>query len=112
MLATPSKEHCCVVACGQGYLVNVPNPDQTVTLPDGGGIVAAVGSSRLLVLVTFTELLGILPEGRWWRSERLASDGIRNVVVSEDTVTGEAWQAHGDRWVGFRIDAQTGKARK
>jgi len=108
VVATPSDQHCCVVAEGQGYLVDVQNPDRTIVLPACDIVDVVGGEKGMLVLVTFTNLIGIVQGGRWWRSERLASDGIRDVTLSGNTIKGKGWQAHSDEWTEFQVDPQTG----
>lgn len=101
---------CCVVASGQGYLIDVREPERTVILP-GSGIVNSVFAERgeVCILVSPTDLAGIVSDGHWWQSERLASDGIRDVAVLRGIITGMGWQAHSDTWVGFAIDSVTGR---
>ena len=110
VLATPSPRHCCVILSGQAYVVDVIHPDRTAALPHPDVVdhVSAPDDS-LLVLITFTELIGILKNGRWWESDRLASDEIRNVRVDGDRVRGEGWVAATDAWTPFTLDAQTGR---
>ncbi|MCW5768991.1 MAG: hypothetical protein KIT19_09925 [Phycisphaeraceae bacterium] len=110
VLATPSPRHCCIVMLGQAYLVDVAHPDRTLPLPHPH-VVGHVGgpASSALVLVTFTELIGIRSDGTWWVSERLASDEIRNVTIDGDVVRGEGWIAATDTWTPFTLDAESGR---
>jgi hypothetical protein len=112
VLPTPSGEHCCVVVDGQAYLIDVRRPDSAKPISKGDVIAGIVPEAeRLLVLVSPVDIIGVLSEGRWWRSDRLASDELRNVAVSDGVITGEGWQAAGNRWVEFKIDAQTGRVK-
>lgn len=108
IVPTPSAHHCCVIAEGQPYLVDIPNPSQTLPLPVQP-VIATQHHPEILVLVSHTTLVAVLPDARWWESTRLASDGIRAVTVSSDCITGEGWQAPSEEWEPFKLDARTGQ---
>lgn len=111
VITTPSESHCCVIADGQGYVVDVLQPQRTVVMP-GEPITAVYDADgqQVMVLASPTTLIGVMGNGHWWISRRLASDGIRNVIVRGKSITGEGWQAHSDEWVTFVLDSTTGHA--
>ena len=108
-IALNSPRKCCIIADGQTYVVDLLEPDKSVILPVADIVGTAGGPPEsVLVLISFANLVGVLDDGSWWRSPRLASDGIRNVQIHDKTITGEGWQAHSNAWAPFSIDCRTG----
>lgn len=95
---TPNENMVCVVAQGQGYLLDVTNPDEWSRInvfPITS--IAASAAERCLVFADFTKL-GVLPEGGpQWASDRIASDELRILEVTGHIVKVEAWKAEDDR---------------
>lgn len=111
VVETFSPLHCCVVAGGQCYLVDVKEPTGTIAIP-GGDVVECVRCPEyeLVLLVSLIDITGMQKDGTWWRSERVASDEIRNITIGEGVVRGEGWRADAGEWTAFMIDARTGRS--
>ena len=64
-----------------------------------------------ILFVDDLEIDAINKEGRWWRTPRIAWDGISNIKIEGDTLYGDAFTAVGEMWVPFTVDLRTGECR-
>lgn len=53
-------------------------------------------------------LLRIGPAGIMWHTRRVSWDGFRNIQISAEKITGEAW-CPGESWLPFAVDPRTGR---
>jgi hypothetical protein len=107
---TPSENLVCVIAQGQGYLIDVTNPggwSRINVFPITS--IAESPSERCLVFADHTKL-GVLSEGgSQWATDRLASDELRILEVSGHVVKLEGWKAEEDRHFRFDFDLRSRK---
>lgn len=108
LYATPSPTVLCIVARGDGYLLDIGNPDRLDQLPDSPliGVVAAP-EHQVLVLATPWHLVGLARHGIAWRSPRIAIDGIERLELHGPVVSGVA-DPDEERGKRFTIDVRTG----
>ncbi|HEU4883604.1 MAG TPA: hypothetical protein VFT45_15195 [Longimicrobium sp.] len=52
--------------------------------------------------------LRVGPSGILWHTRRLSWDGFNAVQLSNETISGEAWNAVEDRWMPFEVNLATG----
>jgi hypothetical protein len=107
VLRHPDGESAIVIAGGECYIVDV---SERRLIENFGGqftSVMQVPNKSMVVLESPTGFEAVGSNGRVWRSKRVSWDGIRNVVIHEDQLIGEAWNL--DSWLPFRLDLDTGK---
>jgi hypothetical protein len=99
-----------VIAGGQAYVVNPET--QSLRAAFGGDIAWAQLYPALDLFLTHNDLWfsALGQSGLAWESERLAWDGIQNVLVTDEQLQGEAWDAVDERWCPFTLDLHTGIA--
>ena len=97
-----------VIACGTCYLMN---PDETKPIS-----VFGVGYSTVLnapdgrlVLQDQTDLTIIETDGNHWDSERVSWDGLKDLKLENNIVTGLSYDPmnDADEWVNFTYDIRT-----
>lgn len=108
----PSDTCLCVVSKGQGYFINVENPEEYEIV----GCIPILGVLRppgrgLLVFSNATELIAYGEKGVAWMTEQLSYDGLRVTEVTNDLIRGAAWDAPLGSDVGFEVEVSTGKHR-
>jgi len=101
----PDGVHVIVVSGGAVYIVN-PN---TQTTEESDGMVYSVnqlgeGKDLLFNNGIYLSLIG---RDHNWRTSRLSWDGIRNLSVSGDVVSGESWR-YDDTWHRFSVSLRDG----
>ncbi len=97
-----------VVAAGEGYWVSLQ--ERVVRYRENSIVAAATVPDIARVLVASDQDVALLsPEGVAWRTDDVASDGIRFTKITKHLACGEAY-ARGS-WVPFEIDIDTGGER-
>jgi hypothetical protein len=48
-------------------------------------------------------------DGRLWKTAPLSDRSLRNVVLTDDGIAGEAWKFLANRWMPFSVNATTGE---
>lgn len=88
LFATPSPSILLSVVDGLAYFVDVERPGQAATIA-GNQIhqVAACEDPALVLLVGFTDIVAIGPQGIAWATPRLCVDDLRVETVSSTTIT-------------------------
>jgi len=101
-------QNLLVVACGTCYLMN---PDDTKPIEVFGigysGVFKA--SKGRLVLQDQTNLTIIEPDWKHWHTERISWDGLKEIKVENNFVTGFSYDpmCDADEWVDFTFDLDT-----
>jgi hypothetical protein len=102
----------CVVAGGSGYVVSADRPELVRRIPSFPITeVAQSQNGSVWVFADFTGLTLIDRSGDMWTSPRLSWDGVKIHHVSNEIVTGVAWNAADNREVTFEIDVQGRRVR-
>jgi hypothetical protein len=107
--STPNPTKLCVIAEGQGYIVDVEHPDScdSVTIFP----VLAVRSSakhRLLIFANHTELLAVGAEGIAWRTARLSWDSLKLTSMNDDELCGVFWDIRSESEQSFAVNLANG----
>ena len=106
----PNGVEIVVVAGGTAYVVS---PTSKMCIQTFGGQIEwtkAVPEHRLVLFASLTDVIAIGVDGVRWRSRRISWDGLRELVVSNAELTGEAYSPLDDRWHPFGMDVVTGEA--
>lgn len=103
----PETANLLVIAGGICYMMN---PDSTVPLSDFGYnyvVAIEIENSRLL-LHDENKLTIVETDGRYWDSDRISFDGIKDVKITGNIVTGLAYNPmeDADEWVQFSYDIE------
>ena len=108
VLDHPNGNSIIVVAGGECYVVDLTKKKLIENF--GGDFLSAieVPTKPLIVFESHTDFEAIGPTGRIWRSNRISWDGLRNVVVQETELYGEAW-SYEDIWIPFKLNLDTGE---
>jgi hypothetical protein len=104
----PNGHDVIIIVGGQGYIVDPASHQPVKTF--GGAIVDAFMHPTATATVLNHQNLcfeAIGPSGRIWLTRRISWDGMRSVVRSGTTLTGEAWKPGEDTWHPFCVDLQT-----
>lgn len=100
----PGGERFVVLAFGQGYVVD-PATRRLIEAV-GTGIRASAHDDIRLVLATDTEAIVIESRTRWV-SERLAWDGIADLKLERDRLTGQGRDVLSDDWRPIELDLRS-----
>lgn len=105
----PDRISICVVAKGEGYLVNVDDPKKFGEIPLNPimGVVIAK-EQEILVFHDFTKFVAVSKDGIIWKTPSLSWDGIKNIEVKNGTVCADVWDAPNDKNISVEIDVETG----
>ena len=96
-----------VVAGGQGYTVD---PESRQCLGCFGGTIESMFFVPELGSIIFGNGLwfeSIGANGLLWRSRRVSWDGMRDLAIADQTLTGRACNLSG-HWIQFAVDLKTG----
>jgi hypothetical protein len=100
----------CVVAGGQGYIVNVQAPSEyEIVRPNPIMQVLPIVERRMLVFVGYTDLRAYAPLGLVWQTGRISWDGITVAAVTQEHIMGTVWDPPTGRDIDFMVDLDTGK---
>jgi hypothetical protein len=103
-----NTQNLIIVACGTCYLMN---PNDTVPLEVFGGAFSDIfqASNNRLVLQEQIDLTIIESDGKFWHTERISWDGLADLKVENNMVTGLSFSptCDADEWVPFVYDLNT-----
>lgn len=109
----PNGRDIVVFNGGAGCVVD-PETREWADLP-GSGFIADGRRVRnppgFVCDVQGTSFFRIGPDGVVWHTRRLSLDGFRDVVFTEDRITGSGIEMDGKTWTPFEVDLRTGDAR-
>ncbi len=97
-----------VIACGQGYIMTTDQ--QTPVNTFGHGITELVETSTGgYVAANETNLVMINADGSIWESERISWDGIKDLVLNGNIISGLSYDPmnNADEWVPFYFNTDT-----
>ena len=112
--ATPSRDYVCVIAGGDGYWINVRDPDQSESIRARTMSITnavEVPDHNIVVFSNSIELFAYGPSGLLWRTEQTFWDGIWIHRVDGNKLFGDAWDVPSHDRVPFTLDLLTGQVR-
>jgi hypothetical protein len=103
-----STSNLLVIASGTGYLVN-PNDTKPISVFGVGYSQIFQTSNNRTVLQDQTNLTIIESDGTYWNTERISWDGLAEIRVESNVVSGLAYNPthRADEWVRFTYDLDT-----
>lgn len=106
----PDPARLCVVAQGQGYVVQANAPASYETVEAQPILdVRPIVEREIIVFATFTDLVAYGKAGQLWRTERLAWEELKITEVTADHIRGKVWDPQTESYVDFTIDPATGE---
>ncbi len=97
-----------VIARGQGYVMN---PNETKAKDIFGLTIKSllVGTDKSLICANDTDIIIVSKTGEVWYTERISWDGIKDLTLQNEIVTGLSFDPMNDEnpWVPFQINIQT-----
>jgi hypothetical protein len=108
---TPHELMACIISGGQGYLVDVAQPNKWSEISVFPIIRAVpIPDANTLVLVDFQRLSGVAEEGTVsWTTPKISWDGIEVSRYDSQALYGFAWSAPKNCQVEFAVDLRTGR---
>lgn len=102
------SQNLLVIACGTCYIMN-PNDTNPIEVFGVGYSEIYKASKGRCVLQDQTDLTIIEPDGTHWDTERIAWDGLKEIKVENNIVTGLSYDPmpDADEWVQFTYDLDT-----
>lgn len=112
VLSMPHPRQLCVVARGQGCIVEITSPREieTISMEPILGVLPAPAAG-LVLMHDFSRVRAYGHDGLAWSTPALSWDGIQIREVTRREVHGTAWDSPNDRDVPFVIDLATGAHR-
>ncbi len=104
------EEVVTVISKGQIYIVDINKKEQIKTFSTATRFTFTIPDRNLLILVEFNALIAINGVDVLWRYKIENCDGIRDLNVSHNMLTGEWCRVPDDVWEIFHIDIDTGKS--
>lgn len=106
----PNGSFLCVVAKGEGYIVNVNNMNDYRKIPIVPILgVTPVPAKKLLLFYDFVRIIALGREGIAWKSSQLSSDGLKIECITEESVLGYGWDAPTQKEISFEVQLNTGQ---
>ena len=106
-LEHPDGSSVMVVAGGECYVVDVENRKLKEVFGGMFESIISVPNKNIVIFGSPIDFEAHGVSGRSWQSRRISWDGIRNLNLEGDTLTGEAWNLN-DVWTPFSLDVNTG----
>ena len=91
-----------VIACGTCYLMN-PDDTKPLSVFGVGYLTTFKTEDGRLILQDQTDLTIVEPDGSYWGTERISWDGLKELKIDNNTITGLAYDPmyDADEWVKF-----------
>ncbi|MCK9195225.1 MAG: hypothetical protein M0P19_15275 [Nevskia sp.] len=107
--ACPDPEQLCVIAKGDGYIVNVVRPAEYVEVP----IMPIMGVTisqehELLLMHSFDRVIAWGKSGLSWKTQPISFDGVRFLGINGDILRVEVLDVPAKRTVIASIDLKSG----
>lgn len=101
-------QNLLVIACGTCYIIN-PDDIKSIEVFGVGYSDIFKASNDRLVLQDQTDLTIIEQNCKYWNTERISWDGLAEIKVENNLVTGLAYNPvhDSDEWVEFKYDIDT-----
>ena len=106
----PDPNKLCVVSKGKGYLVNVNDPKyceiiDAIPIID----VHAIPTKNIVVFADYTKLVAYDETKIKWKTKRLAWDGFKIIMASEECIKGKYYDLRSEGDEFFEVNLSTGE---
>ena len=105
----PNPHWVCVVAEGQGYLINANVPtswERIAIIPILD--VRPIQARQIIVFADHTRLMAYGLSGMQWKTKRLVWDALTITEVTEELIRGKGCDAGNGETVYFTVDLSSG----
>ena len=100
----PAPDRLCVVSSGAGFLVNVNEPAEYVSLEVEPILeVLPIEAQEIVVFANYTELIAYGSTGLQWKSKRISWDGFRITTTNSNFIEGQVWNPRVEADTYFRV---------
>lgn len=106
----PNRLQICVVAGGDGYIVETNQPSRWLKVqafPIREAL--PIPECNLLVFADETQVVAYGPRGLAWQTRDLVSDDLKITNVTNQSISGVGWDASEGHEVEFEVDLESGK---
>jgi hypothetical protein len=110
VIGHPDHQQVIVIAGGQGYFVDPELRRQTHKFGGAVSFAQHVPDLNVVLIGDATSFAAFSADGLGWNSERISWGGVRNIVVGNVTLCGEAWSPVSENWHPFELDLLTGRS--
>lgn len=105
----PDKVRAIVISKGEGYVVNVDQPDDWSSIPllPVMGVVSDA-EQQVIIAWDYIRMLCIDQNGIRWKTRRISWDGIKDVTVHSNEIRASVWDPPKGCFRAATIDLATG----
>lgn len=102
-----NEDFILVIAGGTGYLIN-PESTKPINVFGVGFLSAIKSENNKIILQDITDLTIVEPNGEKWHTERIYWDGIKDLKLEGNIVSGLSFDPINDRdeWVEFIVNLE------
>jgi len=103
----PETDKIVIIANGQGYITILEQQKPVETF--GYAITEVISSDNRFIAADITDLQIIESDGAVWQSERISWDGIINLSIKDNIISGLSFDPlnDSDEWVSFTFNLDT-----
>jgi hypothetical protein len=106
----PNKDYICVVSRGNGYIVNVNQPESWEIIKLMPIIDVRIHKEKnLIFFANLTEISAYNENGLMWTTNRISWDDLRIIAINEKKIIGKYFDIRMEDNVEFEVDIDTGK---
>ena len=111
ILQHPDGKHVIVIAGGDGYIVDPEVPSNSKQMPGYVTYAEFLPHLDAVLFGDYTEFELLQANGKGWISPRISWDGIKDINIHGNELTGEAYSPIDDKWHPFKLDLLTGTCK-
>lgn len=101
---TASPDHFIAISGGYAYVADIKHPEKTVRIrPEPVVFAQSCDAAEVLVCADFRTIFAISPAGLAWQTDPLSSEGLTDIRIDGDLISGAGWDAVTDRETAWRI---------
>ena len=106
----PNERDAIVIAAGDLWVVNGDTGSAEYLLPAVYSAIPVTNPDGWVLSRQEIALVRFGPDGIVWHTRRISWDGFDEIQISDDKVTGLAWNPLDDSWEPFAVDLHSGKS--
>jgi len=102
----PDTNRIIVIAKGQGYIMS-PDQEKPIDIFGVGINQVLKANDKKIILADFCNVWLVNDQGNVWQSKRISWDGIEDLKLQENLVTGLSYDPGANDWKPFSINLDT-----
>ena len=106
----PNGRDAVVVASGDLWAVDIAARSAKRLLPAVDSVFAVDNPTGWVFTRQSLALARLGPDGILWHTKRLSLDGLGQVHIEGDRISGVAWTGIDDQWVPFEVELASGRS--